>query len=251
MKIRVEKRIEELTKANAVPAGDGSMKWGPVKAAVKDGNVKEWQVLGGGGRSFKEVPPTGAVLIGFRYAASANRTPDFFQAIYRGPKGEINGAAAGTITGRLPIQVTKAKAGYAVGAIIIRSGAWLDAIQPVFMKMTPSGVDPNDSYKGVQLLGGDGGKAMHPGRRRQFRRRHPWPGRHQQRPHPGGQPHHDDQQRSRDEEERRGELTAALFVWRITNPPRRRRVDRTGRIEYHDGVESSCFPGIASLVSRA
>jgi hypothetical protein len=156
VKIRVEKRIEELTKANAATAGDSLMKWSPIKSAIKDGNLKEWQVLGGGGKSFREVPPTGAVLVGFRYSANNNRIPDFFQAIYRGPKGEFNGAAAGALPPRTPIQVSKAKAGYAVGAIYIRSGSWLDAIQPIFMKMTPTGVDPNDSYKGVHL-GGDGG----------------------------------------------------------------------------------------------
>jgi hypothetical protein len=156
-KIRVEKRIEELTKTTAAPAGESLMKWSPIKNAVKDGNLKEWQILGGGNKSFQEVPPTGAVLVGFRYSATTNnRIPDFLQAIYRGPKGEFNGAAAGTVNARTQILVTKAKAGYAVGAIYIRSGAWLDAIQPIFMKMTATGIDPNDSYKGVHF-GGEGG----------------------------------------------------------------------------------------------
>ena len=156
-KIRVEKRIEELAKATAAPASDGLMNWALIKTAVKEGNLKEWQILGGGQKNWKDVPATGGVLIGFRYSASPNnRIPDFIQPIYRGPKGEFLGAGTGTANVRTQFAVSKAKAGYAVGAIFIRSGAWLDAIQPVFMKMTATGVDPSDSYKGI-FLGGDGG----------------------------------------------------------------------------------------------
>jgi hypothetical protein len=154
LKIRAEKRIAELDKAVVAWASERPMKWAAIKSAVKDGFLKEWDVLGGGQKNFREVPPSGAVLIGFRYSANGKNTPDFFQAIYRGPKGEILGAATGNPRGA--IVATKAKAGYAVGAIYTRTGSWLDAIQPIFMKLTSSGVDPNDSYKGP-FLGGEGG----------------------------------------------------------------------------------------------
>ncbi|HEX3313253.1 MAG TPA: hypothetical protein VHR72_00115 [Gemmataceae bacterium] len=160
-KVKVEKRIEELTKTSPAAAGASLAKWTTIKNAVKNGNLKDWQIVGGtfSQKTYREVPPTGAILIGFRYSATLNnRIPDFFQAIYRGPKGEFNGAPAGAVNARKPILVAKAKTGYAVGAIFTRGGGWLDAVQPIFMKMTATGVDPNDSYKGP-YLGGEGGTA--------------------------------------------------------------------------------------------
>ena len=160
-KVKVEKRIEDLTKSTPAAAGENLARWTTIKNAVKDNNLKDWQIVGGAfsQKTFREVPPTGAVLVGFRYSATLNnRIPDFFQAIYLGPKGEFNGAPAGLINARTPILVTKAKTGYAVGAIFTRGGGWLDAVQPIFMKMTATGVDPNDSYKGP-YFGGEGGTA--------------------------------------------------------------------------------------------
>src|SRR5262249_21728042 len=81
------------------------------------------------------------------------------QAIYKGPQGEFNGFAGGVSksrTGNSSIQVTKAKPGYAVGAIFARGGNGFDAFQPIYMKITPNGLDPNDSYKGPHI-GGEGG----------------------------------------------------------------------------------------------
>ena len=160
-KALVEKRIDELSKAAPAAAGDSLAKWTAIKNAIKGSNLKDWEIVGGtfSQKTYREVPPAGAVLIGFRYSATTNnRMPDFFQAIYRGPKGEFNGAPAGAVNARTPILVTKAKTGYAVGAIFTRGGGWLDAVQPIFMKMTPTGVDPNDSYKGP-YFGGEGGTA--------------------------------------------------------------------------------------------
>jgi hypothetical protein len=158
-KVKVEKRIEELSKAAPAAAGDSLTKWTAIKNAVKDSKLKDWDIVGGSfsQKLYREVPPTGAILIGFRYSAfTNNRFPEFFQAIYLGPKGEFNGAPAGAVNARTPILVTKAKTGYAVGAIVTRGGGWLDAVQPIFMKMTATGVDPNDTYKGA-YLGGEGG----------------------------------------------------------------------------------------------
>jgi hypothetical protein len=160
-KARVEKRIEELAKSSPVAAGDGVAKWSAIKAAIKDGNVKDWEIVGAAFHktTYREVPATGAVLVGFLYVTSANgRYPEFVQAIFLGAKGEFSGATRGTVRRGAQLQVTKAKAGYAVGAIFTRGGGGFDALQPIFMKMTPTGVDPNDSYKGA-YIGGEGGSA--------------------------------------------------------------------------------------------
>ena len=160
-KARVEKRIEELGKANPTVIGNGVAKWAAIKNAIKVGNVKDWDTVGGTFHKtlFREVPATGAILIGFRYTTSANgRYPACLQAIYLGAKGEFLGVAHGVPKKGAQFQVTKAKAGYAVGALFTRGGGGFDALQPIFMKMTATGLDPNDSEKGT-YIGGEGGGA--------------------------------------------------------------------------------------------
>ena len=55
------------------------------------------------------------------------------------------------------MQVLKAKAGYAVGGIKIRSGAALDQVQLVFMKVDGEKLNPADQYVSPPV-GGDGGE---------------------------------------------------------------------------------------------
>jgi hypothetical protein len=158
-KARVEKRIDEIAKANPSAVGEGLAKWTTIKNAIKDGNLKEWDTVGGSFHktTFREVPPTGAILVGFLYTTSANgRYPECLQPIYRGAKGEFAGLAHGVPRKGMQVQITKAKSGYAVGAIFTRGGGGIDAVQPIFMKMTPTGLDPNDSEKGA-YIGGEGG----------------------------------------------------------------------------------------------
>src|SRR5205807_36731 len=90
-KIRIEKRIEELAKSTPAAAGESLARWAAIRNAIKEGSLKDWQIVGGAfhQKTYREVPATGAILVGFRYTTSGNgRFPDFVQAIYRGAQGE-------------------------------------------------------------------------------------------------------------------------------------------------------------------
>jgi hypothetical protein len=166
-KVRIEKRVDELAKTTPAAANENLAKWTAIKNAVKSGEVKDWNIVGGAfsKRVFREVPQSGAILIGFRYTTQTNgRYPDMIQAIYKGPQGDVNGAAGGYARTRSSaIMVTKAKAGYAVGAIFTRGGGGLDSFTPIYMKITENGLDPNDKYEGPVIgssTGGGGGSTL-------------------------------------------------------------------------------------------
>jgi hypothetical protein len=53
-------------------------------------------------------------------------------------------------------EVTKAKPGYAVGAIYVRGGGGFDQFKPIYMRMTATGLNINDKYDGP-VVGGMGG----------------------------------------------------------------------------------------------
>jgi hypothetical protein len=159
-KVKVDKRVEELAKTAPAAAIEQVAKWPLIRNAIKAQQVKEWPTVGGAFHKtpFTEVPAKGGILIGFRFSVSATtgRFTGILQAVYKGENGEFYGAFAGKANVRDRLLVTKAKAGYAVGSIYTRGGGGFDAVQPIFMKMTQTGLDPTDSYKGT-YIGGDGG----------------------------------------------------------------------------------------------
>src|SRR5262249_4299308 len=88
--------------------------------------------------------------------------------LYRDDRGEeTKGKQFGTkITNVLTV---KAKAGYAVGAITVNAGLWVDGMTVTFMREKEGRLDPTDSYQtdyiGRQggtrtILGGDGTLAI-------------------------------------------------------------------------------------------
>ena len=107
--------------------------------------------------TFEEIPKDGAILIGFHYTTTANGNyPGLIQPIFLTAKGEVKGKLYGTADKGAVTQTTKAKAGYAVGAIYTRGGGGIDAFKPIFMKMTEKGLDKTDKYDGP-FVGGNGG----------------------------------------------------------------------------------------------
>ena len=102
---------------------------------------------------FREEAPPGAFLVGFYFApgggANGNAIASL-QSIYLGQgkdgkEKELYGLARGTLKkGNVKIL---AKPGYAVGAVTIKNGIWLEGLSITFMKIDGDKLDPIDCYE--------------------------------------------------------------------------------------------------------
>jgi hypothetical protein len=157
-KTKAEHRVAEFQKV--VDAQSNYLKvWSLIRNAVAAKQVKSWDFIGGAffHQEVAEVPPAGAILIGFNYTTKDKGAfPGAIQAIYLTPSGEVKGRVFGKVEAGAVLNVTKAKPGYALGAIYVRGGGGFDAFQPIFMKMTQQGVKTDDCYDGP-FVGGHGG----------------------------------------------------------------------------------------------
>src|ERR1043166_2287893 len=108
-----------------------------------------------GDQNFTETPPDGGVLIGFFAAEDDGQLVCFVQPIFLTAKGEKVGNAYGAVQNR-PMKCLKAKPGYAVGGVHLRTGATLDQIQVQFSKVTGERLDGTDFYRS-EKVGGEGG----------------------------------------------------------------------------------------------
>jgi hypothetical protein len=157
-KTRIEKRIEELAAATEA-RGDKVAMWAGIRKAIADKEIKKWFIVGGGfhRKEFTEIPEAGGILIGFYYStASGGKYPGGVQPIWQTAGGEVKGKAYGTVERGAKVEVTRAKPGYAVGAIYVRGGGGFDQFKPIYMRIKGGGVDPEDKYEGPQV-GGFGG----------------------------------------------------------------------------------------------
>ncbi|MCE9529707.1 MAG: hypothetical protein K8T89_00990 [Planctomycetes bacterium] len=167
---RAEKRMAEL-QVLASARSDRMQSWLANHKAIADGKIKKWgfaKQTFKSAKDFEEIPKDGAILIGFFYAANKNGkvAPDSIQPIYLAPSGEVRGKVYGLPTNNDVPQVTKAKTGYAVGAIQIRSHySAMTSFQPIYMRITEKGLNPSDRYEGPAvgnagtadvIVGGDG-----------------------------------------------------------------------------------------------
>lgn len=161
-KARVEKRIAELQPVVDAKA-DHTALWSNLRRSVGDtAKIRRWPITGGAfyEKKFEEIPPIGAYLIGFHYSTSLDgKFPHVVQPIYMTPFGEALGVGYG-IAGKndTPKKTVKAKAGYAVGSIVVRGGGGFDAFKPVFMRISGTGLNPKDSYDGPHIGGMGGGE---------------------------------------------------------------------------------------------
>jgi hypothetical protein len=126
-----------------------------------DGNQygsNETKILGGTfDPVFKDQAPEGGRLIGFQIGLGKFFNNDVIRAIrpiYWTPKGEVLGDQRGTDTSR--IVDVKAKAGYAIGAIIGKAGLGLDGLSVTFMRVEGARLEPKDAYQS-EWIGGHGG----------------------------------------------------------------------------------------------
>ncbi len=144
-------------------------RWIANRQAITNGLVKKWDFVGGSPamKDFEFIPKDGAILIGFSYSITGTDAPEGLQPIFLSPRGEIKGTSYGGSKSTDVLKVTKAKSGYAIGAIYVRANpqSRLLAFKPIYMKIVDKGLDPNKRYIGpqigaegadAQLLGGDG-----------------------------------------------------------------------------------------------
>lgn len=158
-KAKADKRVAELTPIAEARADRNAMFVG-IRKAVAEKSYKKWQTVGGAfhKKEFEEIPAEGGYLIGFYYTTvGKGQYPGDVQPIWMTARGERIGLPYGTVDKRdSPIQITKAKPGYAVGAIYTRGGGGFDAFKPIYMRITNKGLDANDKYDGP-YVGGKGG----------------------------------------------------------------------------------------------
>jgi hypothetical protein len=157
-KVKVSKRLLELASQNDA---NTAKLWVAISRAIDNKQTNKWNTVGGAFAkvNFEEIPEKPAILIGFNFLASEGRPPSVMQAIYMTSQGEVKGRIIGQPQqGDKPV-TTQAKPGYAVGAIYTRGGGWIDAVKPIYMKITDRGLDPKDSYDGPYVVGKGGGEA--------------------------------------------------------------------------------------------
>lgn len=116
-------------------------------------------VGGGGGKGFEDRCPASGHLVGLRHTTigwAGHRILRSIQPLYLA-NGEIReGPVHGRRNGR-PAEV-RAKPGYAVGGLLVRSGHRVDGFALVFLRIDGDRLDPADSYIGP-WSGGRGGGA--------------------------------------------------------------------------------------------
>jgi hypothetical protein len=158
-KVRIDKRLPELAKVVEGRQKAGNL-WLVIRDGIRTNQVQETQAIGGDFANvpFKENLPAGSLLIGFHYSFGKwgqADVIDFLQAIYLTPTGEKVGPPHGKP--KLPLQMTRAKKGYAVGGMTIRGGATLDGFAMTFLKIDGEALKKDDSYKS-DWIGGRGGR---------------------------------------------------------------------------------------------
>ncbi len=157
-KAKVEKRLTELEKVVNAHVDRGEL-FALIRRAIRLKKIQETQAVGGAFAKqwFQEVPPEGALLIGFDIGLGKffqNDVVYYLRPIFLTSFGEKKGTPYGRPTPK--VITVKAKEGYAVGALTIRGGGGLDAVSVTFMKIGEDRLNKDVSYK-TQRYGGPGG----------------------------------------------------------------------------------------------
>lgn len=163
-KTKIEKRLASLSAAGieppqktpsvATPTSPTSS-ISPISLTGKS-VVRTKRAGGKGGTDFEDICDGPGMLVGLRVGKSNYVTSTIVgavQGIYQVgstvKRGKAFGAAQRDMTEVI------AKPGYAVGGLKHRSGDRIDSMKLVFMKITNTGLDPNDSYES-DWFGGSG-----------------------------------------------------------------------------------------------
>jgi hypothetical protein len=108
------------------------------------------------GQPFRDEGPKDALLVGLEIGLTKVGTRDILNAvrpIYRSGASESLGQVHGPAP-KIAVEF-KAKDGYAVGGITVKSGLWVESLKIRFMRVAGGKLNPADSYESVWI--GDGG----------------------------------------------------------------------------------------------
>jgi hypothetical protein len=143
-------RRAEALEPNANTTGRYAAIWTHVRSSIAGARTNDLHPAGGftGDKEYRDVSPTGGLLVGLKYTMKSVRDDlelvESVRPIYLPAEGEREGETHGT-RGR-EASTLKAKQGYAVGTIRVRSGGGWEGFQLVYMKIGKAGLDPSDSY---------------------------------------------------------------------------------------------------------
>jgi hypothetical protein len=131
-----------------------------VQEAVRDKRLADVDIRGFtlSQKTYRDVCEEGGVLIGFQVGLGKfgdNETVNAVRPIYRTKSGEKFGQWHGPAPAS-PVTL-KAKPGYVVSGLSLRTGLGLDALSLVFTKLGPNGYVSGDTYNSEQAGGNGGG----------------------------------------------------------------------------------------------
>lgn len=162
---KANKRLEEI--ATILEAHDNSEEPGRVdllatrslatklRNAVKANNLVRTAIAGSRDprNLFTEVPAAGILLIGFNYSVEDDRRVVSVQPLYAAAKGIFSGAVHGD-PARGKTGKVEALKGYAVGGMEVYGQGEVSGFVVIFMRITKSGLDTNDTRRSDRI-GGD------------------------------------------------------------------------------------------------
>jgi len=160
-KTKAEKRLADVSAELAkggqrLSAGPALPLFTKAQAAVKSGKTNKIAPHGFGlAEMWEDLPEQGGLLIGLDVGLTPNGDSiQAMQAVYATQRGEVRGKAFGKPTDQ-GVRL-KAKSGYAIGAISVRSGLFLDGVVVTFMQIQGDRLNPEINYSS-EPFGGKGG----------------------------------------------------------------------------------------------
>lgn len=126
----------------------------------KDGLMRTNIVGGAFHPEFEDKAPPGGVLIGLELAVVKDEGIKSICPIYLVQGKEVKGTQVGT---EKPNIVLKAKNGYAVSALNVNAGLWLNIISLTFARMNNGKLNPNDTYQSPSYGEPGGSPSVHGG----------------------------------------------------------------------------------------
>jgi hypothetical protein len=162
-KAKAEKRLAdlsaELTKAGAKSTSGPSLPLlTKAQAAVKNAKTNKIAAHGFGlADTWEDLPEQGGLLVGLDVGLTANGDSILaLQPIYATQRGEVRGRAYGKPEQGAQAVRIKAKNGYAIGAVQLRAGLFLDGIAVTFMQIQGDRLNPEMNYAS-EAYGAKGG----------------------------------------------------------------------------------------------
>jgi|GEM_PF-5633445 len=139
-----------------------------VRKAVNAGQVLDSENLGDRAEEadYRDIGGDGSVLVGFEAGLARwfdREIPYAIRPVYR--KGDLEqvGSPVGNMNANEVIRQVRvvAKPGYAVGGMWIRTGAAMDRLRLLYMRIDSGRLDPDDSYKSEFIGSSEGGSEQY------------------------------------------------------------------------------------------